>query len=93
MNGVSRSWKVSGRVQGVGFRYFVQHRALALGLRGWVRNLPGGAVEVAAAGPEAGLDRLALSLASGPPHARVDSLEALEPPASLENARGFTVEY
>ncbi len=93
MSVVVRSWRVSGRVQGVGFRYFVQRRALALGLRGWVRNLPDGAVEVAAAGAAEAVNLLAAALAEGPAHARVDQLEPLHPPSNLESARGFTIEY
>ena len=46
---------LEGRVQGVGFRFFTQRRATALGLRGWVRNLPDGTVEAEAWGPSAAL--------------------------------------
>ena len=48
---------VAGRVQGVGFRYFVARSARGLGLSGYVRNLPDGTVEVAAAGSRAALER------------------------------------
>lgn len=84
---------MSGRVQGVGFRYFVQDRALELGLRGWVRNLPDGSVEAAAAGPPEALDRLEARLRQGPARARVDRMVPFEPPKSLEDERDFTIQY
>jgi acylphosphatase len=63
---------VSGRVQGVGFRSYVLREARALGLSGWVRNLPGGEVEVEAHGPEPALLGLLDALRRGPVRARVD---------------------
>jgi acylphosphatase len=66
---------VSGFVQGVGFRYFVLRRASALGLRGFVRNLSGGGVEVVAEGDAAALAELEVALEAGPPSARVESVE------------------
>lgn len=62
---------VSGRVQGVGFRYFVLRQAQALGVRGWVRNLRDGRVEVLAAGEEGALAAFEGRLWSGPPNAHV----------------------
>jgi acylphosphatase len=62
---------VRGRVQGVGFRYFVVLRAQALGAAGWVRNRADGAVELEAEGPIATLERLLEAARSGPPGARV----------------------
>jgi acylphosphatase len=53
-----------GRVQGVGMRWWVRSRALALGLDGWARNLPDGRVEVVAEGPEAACRRLSAELAA-----------------------------
>ena len=62
---------VSGRVQGVGFRYFVSEAALRDGLTGWVRNLPDGQVEARAEGDAEALDRLERHIRRGPPAARV----------------------
>ena len=62
---------VSGRVQGVGFRYFVMQNAQTLGLAGWVRNLHDGRVEVVAEGPHEALDRLLAALRKGPMSAEV----------------------
>ena len=66
---------VSGRVQGVGFRYSTQEVAVRLGLRGWVRNLSDGRVELEAEGDAAALDRLLEFLRAGPRMARVDGVE------------------
>ena len=67
---------VRGRVQGVSFRYYTQAEALRLGLRGWVRNLRDGAVEVTAEGPRASLDLLLAFLHRGPSAARVSEVQA-----------------
>lgn len=74
--GVSaRRWLVSGRVQGVGFRYFVQHTATSLGVRGWARNLDDGRVEVFGMGSEASLNELAGALHKGPRMSQVRGIE------------------
>jgi acylphosphatase len=66
---------VSGRVQGVFFRQSTADRAKALGLDGWVRNLPDGRVEGTAAGPAEALADLRGWLDRGPPAARVERVE------------------
>jgi acylphosphatase len=71
----SRRWLLSGRVQGVGFRWFVRQAAEEDGLTGWVRNLADGRVEVQAAGPEEALGALERRLREGPPAARVEAVE------------------
>ena len=65
---------VQGRVQGVGFRWFVEREASQIGLRGWVRNTEEGDVEIVAAGAAADLDRLRACLRRGPRGSRVDRL-------------------
>ena len=65
---------IQGRVQGVGFRWFVQREAAELGLHGWVRNTEDGDVEVLASGEPADLDELRSSLKRGPRGSRVDRL-------------------
>jgi acylphosphatase len=65
---------IQGRVQGVGFRWFVHREASELDLRGWVRNTEEGDVEVVAAGEVADLDELRSSLKRGPRGSRVDRL-------------------
>jgi acylphosphatase len=81
---------VSGRVQGVWFRASAREQAVALGLRGFARNLADGRVEVLAAGDEAALDRLAAWLRLGPPLAEVDDLERL-PASDDEAGDGFEI--
>ena len=66
---------VSGRVQGVGYRAFTRKVAKSLGLKGFVRNLPDGRVEVYAEGDEESLQLLLKELQKGPYFARVDSVE------------------
>jgi len=66
---------VSGIVQGVGFRYFVYRHAKMLGLKGFVRNLPDGRVEVVAEGEEENLRRLVSLLWQGPVGAYVKNVE------------------
>jgi acylphosphatase len=77
VSGGQSVWRlvVSGRVQGVGFRWFVRQTARELGLAGRVRNLPDGRVEVEAAGPAEALAALRERLREGPPGARVAGLE------------------
>jgi len=72
---------VRGRVQGVGYRWFVRERARALGLTGWVRNRQDGSVEVLAIGTDSALEQLRGLLRSGPSGARVSDVEeqATEP--------------
>jgi acylphosphatase len=72
---VARRFLVSGRVTGVGFRYFTQDAARREGVTGVVRNLADGRVEVIAEGDEASLIRLESALRHGPSHARVADLE------------------
>lgn len=62
---------IGGRVQGVGFRYFVLREAKRLGLAGWVANLPDGGVRCVAEGPKPSLEALAKALSAGPPGAHV----------------------
>jgi acylphosphatase len=69
--------RVSGRVQGVGFRWFVMAEARRLGLAGWVRNNPDGAVELEAIGNQPDLDKLRDHVRRGPPAARVDQITEL----------------
>ncbi|SIO44934.1 acylphosphatase [Rhodovulum sp. ES.010] len=89
MGDVALEIRVTGRVQGVSFRAWTQDQARALGLDGWVRNEPDGAVTALVAGPEDRVARLVEGLHSGPPAARVDRVETA--PAGEEVAPGFRV--
>lgn len=65
---------IRGRVQGVGFRFYVQETAQALNLSGWVRNLSDGAVEAYGEGNKENLDAWIQKLQQGPPMSRVENL-------------------
>jgi acylphosphatase len=67
--------RIYGRVQGVGFRYFVQSRSRSLGLVGWVRNRGDGTVEALAEGPADVVDGWIELLREGAPASRVDRVE------------------
>jgi acylphosphatase len=69
---------IRGRVQGVGYRAFVQDQALQLGLEGWVRNRRDGAVEAVFAGAEEVVAAVIEACRRGPPAARVDAVDAEE---------------
>lgn len=69
---------INGRVQGVGFRWFVLREAGRLGLEGYVRNLPDGTVEVVARGTQDTMEALEQVLARGPSAARVEGVEKQE---------------
>ena len=72
---VARRFVVSGRVTGVGFRYFTQDVARREGLTGVVRNLPDGRVEAIVEGDEESITRLEAAVRRGPSRARVDHIE------------------
>ena len=72
---LARRYLISGRVQGVGFRFFVESAAEREGVHGWVRNLPDGRVEIAAEGEAEAIERFERSVRQGPSHARVDDVE------------------
>jgi acylphosphatase len=80
---------VHGRVQGVFFRATAREEARRLGLAGWVRNLPGGSVELVAEGESGAVERMTAWCRRGPPAARVDSVTvASQPPSGLS---GFDI--
>ena len=71
----ARRWIVVGSVQGVGYRYFARQAAQGLDVRGWVRNLPDGRVEVQVAGVADQLEAFKAELRRGPRGARVEDIE------------------
>lgn len=72
---IARHYRVTGRVQGVGFRWFTEEAALREGLSGFVRNLPDGSVEAEAEGDVDALLRFERALRQGPRGARVDGVD------------------
>lgn len=84
---------IQGRVQGVGFRWFVHREASELALRGWVRNTEDGDVEVVAAGEVEDLAELRASLRNGPRGSRVDRvLEHYLDDSEAKNLEAFRIE-
>jgi acylphosphatase len=83
---------VRGRVQGVGFRYFVVRNALSLGLRGYARNESNGDVEVLAQGPRPALERLLSLLRQGPSSADISDVTTTWG-QSTEHLSGFHVRW
>jgi acylphosphatase len=81
---------ISGRVQGVGFRAFVQYNANQLGVRGWVRNEDDGRVQVYAIGTADQLNRLTALLYQGPRFAEVRGVE--EQQAPMQQLNSFRLE-
>lgn len=87
---VARRILIGGRVQGVGFRFFVEERAGVEGVHGWVRNRPDGRVEVRLEGDAEAVDRIEAALRRGPPGARVESFDVQEE-APTGRATGFSI--
>ncbi len=84
-----KQFRIFGRVQGVGFRYFVAAAADDLGLSGWVRNRIDGSVEVRAEGAEDAVSALLAACGEGPCAAAVARIEFEDPPPAASPASGF----
>jgi acylphosphatase len=84
--------QVRGRVQGVGFRYFVQKKAAEQHIKGWVKNMPDGSVLVMARGNEPQMNTFIGYLEAGPSMARVEKLIKSRMP-ELESFANFKVKY
>ncbi len=87
---IARRFYISGRVQGVGFRFFVQDRAAVEGLHGYVRNLPDGRVEALLEGDDESVLRVERALGRGPAGAQVDRV-ITEDLAPSGRATGFSI--
>jgi acylphosphatase len=87
---VARRYVISGRVQGVGFRFFIEAAAVREGVHGWVRNLHDGRVEIAAEGEAEAIERFERSVRQGPRGARVDDVEVDQQPPS-GHTTGFAI--
>ena len=83
---------VSGRVQGVGFRFFVEAHALLHSVKGYVKNLPGGDVEVVAEGGREKLEEFLHALEKGPPTAKVADVKK-NWYAARGDFKGFSIKY
>ena len=87
-----RAYRVTGRVQGVGFRSFARFRAMDLSLKGWVCNRMDGSVEIQVEGPRAKLDAYEGLLKQGPPSGHVELLERIEAD-SREGFKDFEIRF
>jgi acylphosphatase len=87
MGGTIRQVTIRGRVQGVGYRYWVEHQAVAHGLEGWVRNCRDGSVQALFAGPENVVSNVVASCRRGPSSARVDAIDERPGDADALNLR------
>ena len=87
---IARRFVVSGRVQGVGFRWFTQDTAAQEGVKGWVRNLPDGRVEAHVEGEEEAVTRVERAIRTGPRGARVEQVKVDEEEPG--GYRSFTIE-
>jgi len=90
---VARRYYVSGTVQGVGYRYFVQRIAERLGLAGYAKNLRDGRVEVYAIGAEKELMELRGQLDRGPGAASVSGVSESDAPIETKYGRSFSIEF
>ena len=90
MAGRAKKYIISGKVQGVGYRYFVSRVARELNLAGWVRNLSDGRVEALVTGPAVKLKKLEGELRIGPPRADVRMVETEEAPLDAK-IEGFHI--
>ena len=88
---VRKHWFVSGRVQGVGFRAFTYEAATDLKLRGWVRNLTDGRVEVVADGDEKAVDKLLEKVKRGPELAKVEAVKEAKADAAEKLGETFEI--
>jgi len=87
----AKRFLVHGRVQGVGFRWWVWRQATRLGLQGLARNLRDGSVEVIAEGSDSSLADLERVLAQGPPAAHVERVEKSDIPHEVAIPKGFDI--
>ncbi|MGE0768905.1 MAG: acylphosphatase [Hyphomicrobiaceae bacterium] len=83
--------RIEGRVQGVGFRAFVEREAVGRGLDGWVRNRRDGGVEAVLAGPARGIEAMIARCREGPPGARVDMVKVLDEAGGGAAPEGFDI--
>jgi acylphosphatase len=91
VEGVSRRFRITGKVQGVYFRHSTRLEAERRAIRGFARNLPDGSVEVVAHGSGAAVEGLREWLHRGPPMARVESVFELEPDDDGRASAGFEI--
>ena len=83
---------ILGRVQGVGYRWYVREAATRFGVTGWTSNLPDGSVRIEAGGLRAAIDAFIAALRQGPPHAHVMDVRVEARPAADPLPEHFTIQ-
>ncbi|MBB6447343.1 acylphosphatase [Bacillus benzoevorans] len=83
---------VFGKVQGVGYRYFSQMKAVQYGVKGWAKNLPDGSVEIIALGTNDQLEPFTEELRKGNPFSKINNMEITEMD-QIEHFHSFTIKY
>lgn len=91
MDHISKHLIISGRVQGVGFRYFTYRTAKEHQLKGWVKNLYDGTVEVVVTGSRKKVAKMIEKLKEGPPSARVQDIEEIDKPPNTGQLEDFSI--
>lgn len=89
---IARRFVISGRVQGVGYRWFARDAAMREGVAGWVTNLPDGRVEAFVEGDQDAVIRVERALRTGPPGARVNHVTVIDEDAA-GNLSGFAIRH
>ncbi|GGE45299.1 acylphosphatase [Pullulanibacillus camelliae] len=84
---------VKGLVQGVGFRYFTQSNAVKHQLKGWVRNLTNGDVEIDVQGASSNLEHFINAIKAGPPYGRIDAIHINDDSLPLKGYTTFNITY
>jgi acylphosphatase len=84
---------VSGKVQGVGFRFFAQRKAVQYGINGWVRNLDDGSVEIRAMGDKKQMDSFMRDLKRGNPFSSIDHMQVDELDGQSGLSSSFKIKY
>ena len=88
---IARRYLLTGRVQGVGFRYFAQRVAVQHGISGWVRNTPDGRVEIEAEGDADAMHQFESGVSTGPAGAHVDLVDTREISVGPVLQSGFAI--
>ncbi len=83
---------VSGKVQGVGYRYFSQMKAVQYGVKGWVKNLADSSVEIIAQGEKGQLEPFIADLRKGNPFSKINNMEITEM-NQIDLVHSFTIKY
>lgn len=91
MNTATKHLIISGRVQGVGFRYYTYRNAKEFGIKGWVQNLQDGTVETVLTGSQEDVEKMVDKLKEGPPSSRVQNIKEVNGQINADNFNDFSI--